>query len=95
MTNYRTFGTWLRAYEGDDSIGDLRDDFVDDCRSRNITASTVRTGAEMESMMYRTSLRYGITPCQEALEALEEACILYGDPWRIERDDEDEDDDDC
>jgi len=46
----------------------------------------------MESFMYRSSFEYGATPCSEAFEALEEACILYGDPWRYVRDEFEDDD---
>tara|TARA_B100002019_G_scaffold264706_1_gene253718 strand:+ start:708 stop:980 length:273 start_codon:yes stop_codon:yes gene_type:complete len=89
MTNYRTFGTWLRAYQGDDPVGDLRDDFKDHCRWKNIKASSIKTGDDMESLMYSGLA----SPCEGALDALEEACILYGDPWRKDSEDEDEDDD--
>jgi len=91
MPNYRTFGTWLRAYQGDDPVGDLRDDFKDHCSWKNIKPSSIKTGDDMESLMYS-----GLAaPCDGAIDALQEACILYGDPWRIELDEDDEDDEDA
>jgi len=88
MPIHRTFGTWLRAWPEDDLIGDLRDDFAADCRRKKILPSSIKTGSDMESLMYRSSFEYGATPCSEAFEALEEACILYGDPWRKESDED-------
>ena len=90
MTNYRTLGTWLRAYQGCDPIGDLRDDFAYACRSKNILASSIKTGVEMEKHMFQAAYEHGSTPCEDAWEALEEACILYGDPWRMDRDEDDD-----
>ena len=92
MPIYRTFGTWLLAWPQDDSIGDLRDDFNSNCCRKQILASSIKTGAEMERLMYRSSWEYGGVPCQEALSALEDACILYGDPWRKESDEDEEED---
>lgn len=82
MPTSRTLGTWLRAYAGSGPIRDLRDDFLADCRRKKILASSIKTGSEMERLMYRTSREFGGVPCSGAFEALEEACILYGDPWR-------------
>ena len=93
MPIHRTFGTWLAAWPENDPIGDLRDDFNSDCRRKQILASSIKTGAEMERLMYRSSWEWGCVSCQEALSALEEACILYGDPWRKESDEDEEEDD--
>ena len=90
MPTFRTFGTWLRAYAGDGPIGDLRDDFLSDCRRRNILVSSIKTGAEMDALMRKTCWEWGCRRIPlEGYKALEEACILYGDPWRRERDEHD------
>ncbi|MEK9922659.1 MAG: hypothetical protein VW521_07330 [Rhodospirillales bacterium] len=86
---HRTFGTWLSDYEGHDPIGWLSYDFVVDCRRKKILPSSIKTGSEMEKLMYRSAMEYGCAPCSDAFEALERACILYGDPWRMESHEED------
>lgn len=80
------FGTQLAAYRGDDPIGDLSEDFLCDCRVKGIDPSSIETGEEMRNLM-------GYMACTEALEALDEACELFGDPYRYFQDDEGDEDD--
>jgi len=80
------FGKQLAAYRGDDPVGDLSKDFLLDCKIKQIRPSSIKTGAEMRMLM-------GVMACHEALEALDEACELFGDPYRWFDSDEDEDED--
>jgi len=84
-----SFGEWLLAYEGeDDPIADLRDDYGSDYRvmRKRRGLGHIETPSVMETNMRMQGA------CREAIEALREAAVLYGQPLVNEDDDELEED---
>lgn len=80
----KSFGAWLKAYKGDDPIGDLRDDFLRDARHQKRRPSTYKMPTDLQNRMYT------LGACSDAMKALREAADLFGKPLPAE--DEEEDD---
>ena len=66
------FGPWLVLLaERDDSIGDLKDDFIQDCRRSGRPPTAYKDSEDLRVHMQLNGA------CSEALGALNEAAELY------------------
>ena len=84
-----SFGEWLLAYEGEDEpIADLRDDYGSDYRvyRKRRGLGHIETPSAMRANMWMHGA------CSEAIDALKDAAVLYGQPLVDEDDGEVEED---